>query len=62
MVALLMTGASGFLGSYLYQHLCSPEGQAALRSRLGTTSDTAVPIHGTYHRHVAWPVTPISIK
>jgi dTDP-4-dehydrorhamnose reductase len=52
MVALLMTGASGFLGSYLYQHLCSPEGQAALRSRLGTTSDTAVSIHGTYHRHV----------
>ena len=51
MVALLMTGASGFLGSYLYQHLCSSEGQAALQSRLGTTSDTGVSIHGTYHRH-----------
>jgi NAD dependent epimerase/dehydratase family enzyme len=55
MVALLMTGASGFLGSYLYQHLCSPEGQAALQTRLAISANGAVPIHGTYHRHgMAW--------
>ena len=53
MLALLMTGASGFLGSYLYQHLCSSEGQGALQSRLAiAAAGGAVSIHGTYHRRV----------
>ncbi|MDA0674680.1 MAG: SDR family oxidoreductase [Cyanobacteria bacterium] len=56
---LLMTGASGFLGSHLYGYLCSPTAQGLLATWEGgrggdlltlPSPQFAWQIHGTYHR------------